>query len=114
MFHPEEILAAGQALGDRHRDLRLPLAGPRQGSRGNGRALLEDLEPHVAAAVEGCGRLAAGYFGHVELEGARVRDGGLRGEAEGGAGGDFVRGLRGGAGGELVAADLVRGDLGWG
>jgi hypothetical protein len=42
-----------------------------------------------------------------------VRDGGLRGEAEGVAGGDGV-GLAGGAGGELVAPDLGGGDVCYG
>lgn len=41
-----------------------------------------------------------------------MRDGGRGGEAQRGAGGDFVGGGRAGAGGELVAADLVGGYLG--
>lgn len=106
----EEVLARRQRLGDGDRDLLLAVRGPAELAAVEGRALLVELEPHVAAAVPVGGRLAGGHLGHVELEGAWVRDGGLRGEAEGGAGGDFV-GLDALAGVELVAADLVGVDL---
>lgn len=71
------------------------------------------LEPHGAGAVEGCGGLARGDFGHVELEGPGVRDGAYGGEADGVACVDGV-GLRSGARGQLVAADLLRRDVGYG
>lgn len=72
-----------------------------------------DFKPNRAGAVKGGGRLAARDLGHVELEGAGVGDGGHGGEADGVAGVDGVC-LGGGTRGELVAADLLRGDVGYG
>jgi hypothetical protein len=111
VLHAEEILSARQALRNRHGDLALAHAGPAQSAASDRGAFLVDLEPGVSAAVPGGGGLPAGDLCHVELESARVRDGALGGEADGGSGGDFVGALGGGSRGELVAADLVGCDL---
>jgi hypothetical protein len=114
VLDPQQVLAARQGLGQGESDLSFSVVGKRHLAAGEGRALRVDLEPHGAGAVECGGGLAGGHFGHVELEGARVRDGGYGCEA------DSVTGVDGGclggagAGGELVAADLVRGDVGHG
>lgn len=85
-------------------------AGPGEATVGLGRGLAVDLEPHVAAAIPGRGRLSAGDLGQVELQGTLVEDVGRRLEADGTAGGDGLRAgcARVGAG---VASHLVRGDV---
>jgi hypothetical protein len=103
----EQVLARRQGLGQGESDLRLAAAGKGHLTAGEGGALRVDLEPDGAGAVEGCGSLAGGDLGHVELEGTRVRDGSHGSEADGVAGVDSV-GLRSGARGKLVAADLLR------
>lgn len=113
MLNTHKILARRQGLGNRERDLCRAVVGERHLPAREGRALRVHFEPHGAGAVEGRGGLARGDFGHVELERARVRDGGHGGEADGVAGVDGV-GLGCCAGGELVAPDLGRGDVGYG
>lgn len=112
----EQVVAGGDARGDLSRDLARALAGPGQSAGADVGALREDLEPDCAGAVPGRGRLARWHLGHVELQHARVRDGGVGCEADCVAGCDrhclcaFV------AGGELVASHLIRGhgwDWGW-
>lgn len=75
-----------------------------------GRAVLVDLEPDGALAVEGSSRLAGGGLGHVEVERAGVTDAGHEGEV--GAGLD-VKDLGGGnTGVALVAGHGLRVDIG--
>jgi hypothetical protein len=114
MLYTHKILAAGCALGDLERDLLF--AGTREAHLAAGEcgALAVHFEPHGAAAVESCGCLAGGDFGHVELEGTRVRDGRYGCEADGIAGVDGCCDGGCGARGELVAADLVGGNIGHG
>jgi hypothetical protein len=114
VLHAHKILAARCALGDRECYLLLPRASEAHLPAGEGGALAVDFEPDGAAAVEGGSGLARGDFGHVELEGAGVRDGGDGGEADGVACVDRGGHGRSGAGGELIAADLVGGDVGYG
>jgi hypothetical protein len=107
VLDPQKILAARQRLGQRERHLRLSAAGKRHLATRKGSTLRVDLEPDGTGAVEGGGGLARGDFGHVELEGARVRDGGYGREADGVTGVDGGGlGCRG-TGRELVAADLL-------
>lgn len=110
VLRAQQVLARGQGLGEGDGDLCLARGGPADGGRGRDGFLLVDLEPHVAAAVPGLGRLARGHLGHVELHGPGVRDAGHGSEGDGVAGVDGG-GLRAGAGREGVAADGVGGDV---
>lgn len=89
------------------------LRRPRELAVGNLGTLAEDLEPDLALALEVGGTGSRGSLGHVELEGARVGDVGVDGEAQ------VVAGLDGQSlgrrvGGVDVAADVVRRDVGHG
>lgn len=105
MLHAHKILPTRRTLRHRKRHNLLIARCPRHLAAAKRRALRVHFEPHGAGAVEGGGGFAAGHACHVELEGARVRDGCHGCEADCVARGDGIGG-GGGAGGELVAADL--------
>ena len=111
VLDPYEVVAGREARRDRDGHVAEALAGPREPARADVGALREDLEPDGARAVKGRGRLPGGDLGHVELEGARVRDARVGHEADLGA-----RRHAHGLGalvprGELVAAQLRRGHV---
>lgn len=77
---------------------------------GNLSLLAGNLEPNLSAAIPRSGSLALGHLGHVELDGARMPDGGARLEAQRVSG--FHRERLGRcAGRPLVAADSIAGNV---
>jgi hypothetical protein len=109
----QKVLARRERLGDREGDFCGAVVGKGHLAAGEGGALGVDLEPDVAGAVECRGSLARWDLGHVELEGARVRDGCHGSESDIVTSIDSVR-LGCCAGGELVATNLRRRDVGYG
>lgn len=111
MLDADEVVARRQALRDLNGNVAQALAGPREPRGGDVGPLGEDLEPDGARPVEGGGRLAGGHLGHVELQGARVRDAGVGDEADRSARCDAHRLRALAAGGQLVAPQLRRGHV---
>ncbi|TLD27075.1 hypothetical protein PspLS_05235 [Pyricularia sp. CBS 133598] len=109
----EQVVAAGDALGDRDVDAGF-VCVPGQPVIANAGLVLQDLQPPGAGAVPGRGRLALGNEAEPGRERAGVADGGLGRVGDGGAGG-HVNGQRGGATRvELVARHLRRLHVGHG
>lgn len=111
MLDTEEVVAGGEGLGDGDVDLGQALRRPAELAVVERGALAVNLEPDVTLTLEVGGSGSVGSLGHVELEGTRVGDVGVDGETE------VVAGLDGqslgrGVGGVLVAADVLRGNIG--
>jgi hypothetical protein len=89
------------------------LTSPTHTSGTDLRPLLIDLEPDIATSIPSRRRLASRHLREIELQGSRVRDAALGGEADGVSGVNFVS-LSARPGGELVAADGVGTYVGYG